>query len=47
MKVAGKVKMDDNNWTARTVDQGRSAQYEHTLVITKDGPILLTDQGDE
>jgi methionyl aminopeptidase len=42
-----KSKMDDNNWTARTVDQGRSAQYEHTLVITKDGPLLLTDQGDE
>ncbi|MCG3418501.1 type I methionyl aminopeptidase [Oceanobacillus jordanicus] len=39
--------MDSNNWTARTVDQGRSAQYEHTIVITKDGPVLLTDQGEE
>ncbi|HLR62096.1 MAG TPA: type I methionyl aminopeptidase [Lentibacillus sp.] len=37
-------KMDSNNWTARTVDQGRSAQYEHTVVITKDGPMLTTDQ---
>ncbi|WP_373895616.1 type I methionyl aminopeptidase [Virgibacillus natechei] len=36
--------MDGNNWTARTVDGGRSAQYEHTIVITKDGPLLTTDQ---
>jgi|SRR5690625_1749905 len=36
--------MDANNWTSRTVDQGRSAQYEHTIVITKGGPMLLTDQ---
>ncbi|MBP1968952.1 methionyl aminopeptidase [Virgibacillus natechei] len=37
-------KMDDNGWTARTVDGGRSAQYEHTIVITKEGPLLTTDQ---
>lgn len=37
-------KMDDNNWTARTIDGGRSAQYEHTIVITKNGPLILTDQ---
>lgn len=37
-------KMDDNGWTARTVDGKRSAQYEHTLAITKDGPIILTQQ---
>lgn len=36
--------MDSNNWTARTQDSSRSAQYEHTLAITKDGPIILTDQ---
>jgi methionyl aminopeptidase len=36
--------MDENNWTARTIDKGRSAQYEHTLAITKDGPLILTDQ---
>ena len=38
--------MDDNGWTARTRDGSLSAQYEHTLAITKDGPIILTDQGD-
>lgn len=37
-------KMDDNQWTARTIDGGRSAQYEHTLAITKDGPLILTEQ---
>ncbi|WP_163537161.1 type I methionyl aminopeptidase [Gracilibacillus sp. YIM 98692] len=40
-------KMDDNNWTARTTDGGRSAQYEHTIVISKEGPMILTDQDDE
>lgn len=39
-----KSKMDDNGWTARTVDGKLSAQYEHTVVITKDGPLILTEQ---
>lgn len=36
--------MDDNGWTARTADGKLSAQYEHTLAITKDGPLILTTQ---
>lgn len=40
-------KMDSNSWTARTVDKGRSAQYEHTLAITKDGPLILTNQDNQ
>jgi methionyl aminopeptidase len=39
-----KTKMDANGWTARTVDGKRSAQYEHTIAITKDGPVILTEQ---
>src|SRR5690625_7970866 len=39
-----KCQMDDNNWTASTVDKRLSAQYEHTIVITKDGPMILTEQ---
>ncbi|MDR7857765.1 type I methionyl aminopeptidase [Tissierella sp.] len=39
-----RMKMDDNEWTARTVDGKLSAQYEHTLAITKEGPIILTNQ---
>ena len=40
-------KMDDNGWTARTTDGGRSAQFEHTLIVTKDAPIVLTEQDKE
>ncbi|MEC1716398.1 type I methionyl aminopeptidase [Schinkia azotoformans] len=39
-----KSTMDDNKWTARTIDGKLSAQYEHTIAITKDGPVILTDQ---
>lgn len=38
------IKMDSNEWTARTRDGSMSAQYEHTLALTKDGVIILTDQ---
>ncbi|OBZ16988.1 MULTISPECIES: type I methionyl aminopeptidase [Bacillales] len=37
-------KIDADGWTARTVDGSLSAQYEHTLAITDDGPIILTEQ---
>ena len=36
--------IDTNGWTARTADGKLSAQYEHTLAITKDGPMILTEQ---
>ncbi|MGX7199719.1 type I methionyl aminopeptidase [Enterococcus nangangensis] len=42
-----KMKMDPNGWTAYTRDGKWSCQYEHTLAITKDGPYLLTSQGEE
>jgi len=35
-------KMDANGWTSRTVDGKLSAQFEHTLAITDDGPVILT-----
>ncbi|MGO3751937.1 MAG: type I methionyl aminopeptidase [Peptoniphilaceae bacterium] len=38
--------IDENGWTARTKDGSLSAQYEHQIAITKDGPIIITDQGD-
>lgn len=37
---------EEDGWTARTKDGSLSCQYEHTLAITKDGPIILTDQND-
>lgn len=39
-----RMKIDDNKWTARTTDGKLSAQYEHTIAITKDGPLILTEQ---
>jgi methionyl aminopeptidase len=36
--------MDANGWTARTIDGKNSAQYEHTIAITKEGTLILTDQ---
>lgn len=37
-------KVDLDGWTARTVDGSLSAQYEHTLAITANGPVILTKQ---
>ena len=39
-----RMKMDDNGWTARTQDGGYCAQYEHSLIVTADGPLLTTLQ---
>jgi methionyl aminopeptidase len=36
------TKLERDGWTVRTVDGKNSAQFEHTLAITEDGPILLT-----
>ncbi len=37
-------KIDADGWTARTVDGGWSAQWEHTLGITEDGVIIFTEK---
>lgn len=37
-------KLDSDGWTARTLDGSLSAQYEHTIAITADGPVILTAQ---
>lgn len=34
-------------WAHKTLDGGLSCQYEHQFVITKDGPKILTSQGEE
>ncbi len=39
------VKVDTKDkWTARTIDGKLSAQFEHTLVVTKDGCEVLTSR---
>lgn len=39
-----KMKMEANGWEAKTFDGSLSCQYEHSLAITKEGPIILTSQ---
>jgi methionyl aminopeptidase len=39
---SGKGVVGSDNWTIRTVDGSLSAHYEHSVVITKSAPILLT-----
>jgi methionyl aminopeptidase len=36
------VKVLDDGWTVITADGGLSAHFEHTVAITKDGPLILT-----
>lgn len=36
------VKTMPNGWTVKTLDGKLSAHFEHTVAITKDGPVVLT-----
>jgi methionyl aminopeptidase len=40
---SARVVQDRDGWTLRTADGGLSAHHEHTLVITRGAPIVLTD----
>lgn len=43
-----KVDIDENDgWTARTIDNKLSAQYEHTILVTPTGFEVLTDVSGE
>lgn len=39
---SGRTVLARDGWTVRTADRGLAAHYEHTLVITRDEPVLLT-----
>ena len=39
---SGKAQLQRDGWTMRTVDGSLSAHYEHTIVITRGEPVLLT-----
>ena len=39
---SGRIVLDPDGWTIRTADGRPSAHYEHTLVITRGAPIVLT-----
>jgi methionyl aminopeptidase len=39
---SGKADLQPDGWTIRTADGSLSAHYEHTIVITRGEPVLLT-----
>lgn len=42
-----KVRLWDDGWTAVTADGSRTAQFEHTILISDDGAEILTTPGDK
>lgn len=42
-----KVKVLKDDWTVVTADKKPSAHFEHTVAITKQGPLILSARGDE
>lgn len=36
------IEILDDGWTAVTTDQSRSAQFEHTILVTESGVDILT-----
>lgn len=47
MEGSSEFKILKDKWTAVSVDDKRSAQFEHTVVITSDGVEILTKLPDE
>ncbi|MGF3055463.1 type I methionyl aminopeptidase [Microbacterium sp. YY-01] len=39
-----KLRTDADGWTLRSADGSRGAHSEHTVAVTADGPIILTDR---
>ncbi len=39
---SAEVKVLEDGWTAITIDGSVSAHFEHTVAITKAGPVVLT-----
>lgn len=39
---SSKIILGDDGYTYKTADGSLSAQFEHTIAITKDGPLILT-----
>ncbi|MBL8048999.1 MAG: type I methionyl aminopeptidase [Chthonomonas sp.] len=39
-----KVKTLPDNWTIVTADRKASVHFEHTIAVTKDGPLILTQE---
>lgn len=42
-----RVVTDDDGWTVRTEDKSLSAHFEHSVVITENGPFIMADNIDK
>ena len=42
LETTDKIYTDADGWTLRSADGSRGAHMEHTVAVTKDGPIVLT-----
>jgi methionyl aminopeptidase len=38
----GRIKQERDGWSLRTADNAIAAQFEHTIIVTKNEPIVLT-----
>jgi len=38
----GRIQQERDGWSLRTADNAIAAQFEHTIIVTKDEPIILT-----
>lgn len=41
----GEIGILEDGWTAITLDNSRTAQFEHTILITDTGAEILTKEG--
>ena len=44
LHTTDKIYTDADGWTLRSADGSRGAHMEHTVAITEDGPLVLTDR---
>lgn len=44
METTDEIYTDKDGWTLRSADGSRGAHSEHTVAITADGPVVLTDR---
>ncbi len=42
MHTTDQIFTDPDGWTLRSMDGSRSAHAEHTIAVTRDGPVILT-----
>ncbi|CAH0161620.1 MULTISPECIES: type I methionyl aminopeptidase [unclassified Microbacterium] len=44
LATTDELRTDEDGWTLRSADGSRGAHSEHTVAITEEGPIVLTDR---